>query len=328
MTTKRKAVQKRAPKKTNQTKYLAPVKSVAVTVAVCTHNRFELVKKFLGSARRFSEFKSLRLLLVDNSSDKAEFKKFERWHKKSGLPGEIIVSPRLGLSAARNFALSEATSDFVWFLDDDVTLSDNFLENLATLDFGDYKIVGGKTNPDFEMACPEWLGKRQWGRFSCIDYGDDFRPVEGGEFLVGANIGFHRETALAFGGFDENLGRKGSATLLSNEEVALTEEIKANHPRSVAYCGTLEVHHLVPASRMQQDWLRKRAIWQAVSDALMNEPRAFDLINVFKFVDTLQPKDRSIRSMLVDMDNEQQFDWQCGALYEFVHKLLADPQLK
>ena len=83
------------------------------------------MKKFLGSARRFSEFKSLRLLLVDNSTEKAELKS-SRGGIKSGLPGEIIVSPKVGLSAARNFALSEATSDFVWFLDDDVTLSTIF----------------------------------------------------------------------------------------------------------------------------------------------------------------------------------------------------------
>jgi Predicted glycosyltransferases len=86
---------------------------LSVSLAVLTFNRDEECTRALESALRFG-FKEI--LVLDNGSEN----RFE-----SDLGRVIRSSQNSGVSAGRNRLVSEATGDFVLFLDDDAVLDDS-----------------------------------------------------------------------------------------------------------------------------------------------------------------------------------------------------------
>jgi glucosyl-dolichyl phosphate glucuronosyltransferase len=78
-------------------------------------------------------------------------------------------------------------------------------------------------------------------------------------------MAFRRAVFDRVGLFDPALGRKGTASLLSNEETALLRAVGNDH---TFYIPDMVVDHLVPHERLRADWFRKRVFWQAVSDVL------------------------------------------------------------
>ena len=85
---------------------------------------------------------------------------------------------------------------------------------------------------------------------------------------MGANMAFHRDALLELGGFDTNLGRKGS-TLLSGEEAAIVHRLR-QRGLPVYYCGRAVVWHAVPPARRRRRWLWKRMFWDGASQPLLD----------------------------------------------------------
>jgi hypothetical protein len=67
-------------------------------------------------------------------------------------------------------------------------------------------------------------------------------------------------------GFDERLGRNGSSSLLSNDETELFNSIGKNR---IYYVPQMAVDHVIPTSRLDPQWFRKRIFWQALSDIIV-----------------------------------------------------------
>ena len=82
--------------------------------------------------------------------------------------------------------------------------------------------------------------------------------------MAGVNIGFSTQLILEEGGFDTSLGHRGDATLLSNEETRLVNKLKGKMSRLATHL--MQVGHCIDSSRLSPTWLRKRVVWQAVSD--------------------------------------------------------------
>jgi len=152
--------------------------------------------------------------------------------------------------------------EYIAFLDDDAIASVQWLEKiLEAVDiFGpDVDVIGGKIDPIWEIERPRWLGDNLLGNVSVVNWGGESRVAKDEEWFAGAKITFKRSTLLAYGGFSTNLGRKGSGSiLLSNEESALIEQIKA-HNGVIVYQPEAWVDHLVEKKRLTRTWFRKRA---------------------------------------------------------------------
>jgi hypothetical protein len=85
---------------------------------------------------------------------------------------------------------------------------------------------------------------------------------------VGTNIAFRRSVFEDIGTFDPGLGRKGEASLLSNEEIALIRKAGLD---KVFYIPDMVVEHIISDERISLEWFRKRVFWQAVSDVLAGD---------------------------------------------------------
>ena len=117
--------------------------------------------------------------------------------------------------------------------------------------------------PISDATPPAWFSDKLLGYLSCIDLGSQLRPLKKGEFVVGANVAFRREVFDKFGLFDTALGRTGSKTLLSNEEIELLQKVGLD---KVYYNPDQIVDHHIPRGRLNAAWFRKRVFWQAISD--------------------------------------------------------------
>jgi glycosyltransferase involved in cell wall biosynthesis len=302
-----------------------------IAAAICTYERYDLLPGAIESALAQSlPAGSFDVVVVDNSPDA------ERSAREAaafaGRPGLIWHhEPRPGLSNARNVAARLTDAPLIAYLDDDARADPVWLENIAGCfdQFGpDVQVVGGRIRPWWGAPRPEWLGDEMLGDITVVDLGPERRLLREGEWVAGANIAFRVSALQAAGWFDTSLGRTGGgASLLSAEETALTDRIKALGGQ-VAYDPLAAVDHWVDPDRLTQRWFRRRAAWQAVSDylrdpkgRLANRDQSWAAVKGFLLQQN--PADRTLRGLALEQQAAPDFRWQVSAVYNAVTALLA-----
>jgi glucosyl-dolichyl phosphate glucuronosyltransferase len=247
---------------------------IALTAVICTYNRYDLLPEAIESLLEQDVPAGLfEIIVVDNSADQAAAARFgQRYAGLSNLT--YLVEPKPGLSNARNRGTAAALGRVVAFIDDDARACPSWAKELlhAHAAFeGRAGIVGGPIVPRWGDEKPSWLRKPLLGYLSVVDLGHELRELSAGEWLAGCNISFDRASLIAAGGFSTRLGRMGAgSTLLSNEDTEASERVRAMDKLAI-YAPKAVVEHVIPPERLTQNWFRRRAAWQAVSD-LLSEP--------------------------------------------------------
>ena len=240
-----------------------------ITVVICTHNRFDdLCNVLNGLAMQTLPAEAFEVLIVDNSTDHAARSAFRFSYALPGNARWLDSSPP-GLSRARNLALAEARALIVAFLDDDATPFPGWAEELVLTfrAFPEAAVVAGPIEPQWDTPRPAWIPTKYEMSLGILDLGPEDRALGVSEYGFGANLAMRRDLARAVGGFDEALGRKGSASLLSGEEIALQDCIR-NAGHGARYAAGARVHHRMQTERLTRNWFRARMAWQAVSVSL------------------------------------------------------------
>jgi GT2 family glycosyltransferase len=247
---------------------------LSLTVAVCTHERFtQLSSCLISLAKEISLLKTSRvkLLVLDNSytdSTQLGLKDLTEWKNLNNKKYFRLSS--IGLSDARNFALSKSKTDFVLYLDDDAIICEKYLKTWLDFidDFPNVAMAGGPIIPVWEGQKPKWLTKYiEMALPSVIWEGDFPRPLAENEWVAGANFLVNRRLALSVKGFNNSLGRKGHL-LLSNEEIDLANKIK-DLGCEIFWNPTSSVLHPVTKNRLTKDYSIRRFGWQSVSNVFM-----------------------------------------------------------
>lgn len=302
-----------------------------ITAAICTYDRYDLLPGAIESALAQSLPRdSFEVIVVDNSPDPARSaREAQAFANHPNLTW--VHEPRPGLSNARNVAARKARAPLIAFLDDDARADQIWLENIADC-FDAYGetvgVVGGRIRPWWGAPRPDWLHDAMLGAITVVDLGPNRRLLEDGEWVAGANIAFRIEALRNAGWFDTSLGRTGGgASLLSSEETALTDRIKAQGSR-VAYDPLAAIDHWVDPERLTQRWFRRRAAWQAVSDYLRAPKAQMDRrdqawSSVKNFLLSRNPADRTLRGLALEQKGAGDFRWQTAAVYNAVTALLA-----
>lgn len=300
-----------------------------ITAVICTHNRYDVLPDAIESLTAQSlPADAIEILIVDNSSDVAAQKDY--WNLRE-LPDNaaLLVEKVPGLSRARNIALREAHAPVIAYLDDDaIAMSDwcaSIVEAFRSID--DAGIVGGPVEPIWPASEPSWLHRWQQGFLTIVDHGSDLRTLADGEWLAGTNIAFRTSVLREAGGFNEALGRSGSA-LLSNEELAVTRRILDFGLRAY-YLPLARVMHRVHAERATQRWLRQRVCWQAVSDLLSGAQRPAreqSWSDMASYLGSLPIEMRGMRGFFLDTPDPETFYAQCKALEALMHLALNEAE--
>jgi glycosyltransferase involved in cell wall biosynthesis len=243
-----------------------------ITLILCTLNRAAVLAETLASLSRMRKTArhSSEILLVDNGSGDATAAVLRAFAAREPRV-RLLLEPRRGLSHARNLGIAHAHTPLVAFVDDDVDFDAGWLDALVESFHHQPEVdaVGGRTDPRFPAARPDWFYDRLISWYSCSMLGEQSRWMRAQELPYGVNMAFRREVLQHSGGFATDLGRCGNS-LLSNDETELCKRLKAQG-RRFWYCAEARLHHRISPERLSPAWVLERHYWQGISDVIMEQ---------------------------------------------------------
>ena len=231
-----------------------------ISIIICTYNRekyLELCLNALGKQNITSNLYEV-LIIDNNSSDNTKL--IGKTFSSSKHNFFYFLEHHQGLSFARNRGIKEAKGNTLIFLDDDVIAPHNYLNNILLFqkENPQIKVFGGKTTPFFEEEQPKWLSTYLMPLYAQINLGEGVKKMKNHQFPVGANMIFRRSVFNENVFFNINLGRKGDS-LEAGEEKQLFNELRQRkiYPYYSSQC---EVKHLIPATRLNLQYVKKQAL--------------------------------------------------------------------
>lgn len=184
-----------------------------VTVAICTLNRAELLRRTLESltSMRVPSDLDWEVVVVNNGSTDCTDDVIHSFTDR--LPIRREFEPQRGLSRARNRAVDAARGDYIVWTDDDVVVDPGWLAAYAEAfrRWPDAAVFGGSIVPKYDMPMPKWAaeGKEIVGEtaFALLDFGDEPMPLSnnGNRIPHGPNFAVRSAEQRAFR-YDVQLG--------------------------------------------------------------------------------------------------------------------------
>jgi glucosyl-dolichyl phosphate glucuronosyltransferase len=192
-----------------------------ITVILCTYNRCESLNAALESVAtsRVPDSVCWEVLVVDNNSSDRTREIVERFEAR--YPGRFRYSfePRPGKSNALNAALHETDAKILAFMDDDVQVEPDWLDNLTRI-FKEPEIAGagGRILPESQFTLPPWLETSRLyalAPLAMFDLGSVPRRLEEPPF--GTNMAFRKEVFARYGEFRRDLGPRPGSEIRSED---------------------------------------------------------------------------------------------------------------
>jgi glycosyltransferase involved in cell wall biosynthesis len=259
-----------------------------LTIVIPTYNRSTQATQTLKSISDVASGvhrEQIRVILVDNNSTPSERDGYiAAIHSFSNeLDVQYLHEGKQGRSHACNAGANEASSNWIAFVDDDETLSPQWIDvALALIETRQFSYFGGSVLPTWEIPPPPWLPIHQkkylgvlgWLELSDIDRDYDTFDAS----LCGGNMIVRRDLYLNIGGFSSALGR-GASNLLGGEDGEFHRRLKSAKAKG-CYITKLAVFHWVPIARMTLDYHRKWAYWSGVSNRIriITEPQTAERV--------------------------------------------------
>jgi glycosyltransferase involved in cell wall biosynthesis len=196
---------------------------VPITVAICTLNRAESLRRTLDSlaAMRVPEGLVWELVVVNNDCNDLTDDVIKSFADR--LPVRREFEAQRGTSRARNRAVDAAIGDYIVWTDDDVVVDRGWLVAYvdAFLFWPGAAVFGGPVIPRFDAPTPMWLAgshEQISGAFAGRDLGDSVQSlgVLGDRVPYGANFALRSIEQRNFR-YDPDLGHGSSRRRLGEE---------------------------------------------------------------------------------------------------------------
>lgn len=222
-----------------------------ISCCINTYKRPELLKKLLKSINEQSVDKdiSIEIIVVDNDSSQAGRIIFEEFSSISKFPIKYFVQPLKNISITRNKAISEASGDYIFFIDDDEYAEPNWIYNTMTcLEKFNADAVFGSVLSYFDDNTQDWIKSNQMFQREIQETGTTPKFTRTGNCLIKAGV-----LKSVEGPFDIQYGVTGGSdshlfTILSKKGAKFI------------YCAESIVYEYVPPERANMNWLLKRSI--------------------------------------------------------------------
>lgn len=237
-----------------------------VSVIIPSFNRDKMIGITLDSfVSQDYPLGRFEIIVADNNSTDSTKDVVTAWQAKSPIPIVYLFEERQGVHYARNSAAKGAKGDILYFTDDDMFAEPNLLSELVKL-FSDNPGVGtatGKVLAKWEVEPPEWI-KILCNNFylSLNDLGEETIVADHDIGVFSCHQAITREAFFKAGGFNPE---STFTEYVGDGETGLNIKIK-QWGYKFGYNGRSVIHHMIPASRMTQDYLNKRLANQGSAD--------------------------------------------------------------
>ena len=129
-----------------------------ISAIISTYNREKYLPKLFKSICE-QNYLDFEILIIDNNSPGNTKELTEIFIKNNPkLTIKYFLETQQGLSFGRNRGITEATGDFIIFLDDDAFISNNYFQKIAFYfnQYSDVMAIGSKILLDYESIIPKW----------------------------------------------------------------------------------------------------------------------------------------------------------------------------
>ncbi|MGL4849562.1 MAG: glycosyltransferase family 2 protein [Clostridium sp.] len=233
-----------------------------LSIIICTYNRAEILKECIKSiVSNNKNLEKYEIVIVDNnSSDNTR----ECVNEMEINNLRYTLEIKQGLSNARNRGIIEACYRYIAFIDDDVIVEKQFVENILKY-FSDSKNVcgGGKIYSIWKTEKPNWFKENFYSIIGETKYGENKRKLSRNEYPYGGNMFFDKTIFEKLEVFNPDLGIQGEEVKMG-EEVEVCERIRGKG-HEIYYLNDVVVGHRVHMNKINKDYVKKR--WEEEGSA-------------------------------------------------------------
>lgn len=233
-----------------------------ITIVVCTYNRAEMLREALSSLTVLKTERPIttaptssftyEILVIDNASTDETATVVEEIAAQTTVPIRRVLEQQQGVVHARNCGVREANSEWIAFFDDDQLADPQWLQNLLSMaNKKQVRCVGGAVylqlpageNRQLAPVCRMLLGETI-GMETERTYNHRVTPGTG-------NLLVHRTVFDEIGCFNPEFHQRGEDTDL------FLRMLDAGN--SAWFTPHAIVHHIIPAERLEADYLKRLA---------------------------------------------------------------------
>lgn len=207
-----------------------------LSVIIATHARSESLGRLVLCLAAQLRAGERELILADNGTPAPSPL------PKTAPPLVHLHDPRPGKCRVQNLAIRHAAGEILVFLDDDLTVADDYLDQVERF-FRDHPEFAAMKGRVLAAEDPKLKAGRNWVYLDLpiADHGHAAVEVRG---VLGANMAFRREVFDKLGSFDERLG-PGAAG--HEEETEMSRRLAHSGYRIGYAPGALARHEVDPA---------------------------------------------------------------------------------
>jgi glycosyltransferase involved in cell wall biosynthesis len=189
-----------------------PDDGIDISVVIPTRNRADFLPDCLDSLATQTTSASFEVVVVDNASEDST-PSVLRERSERDPRFRWVLEETLGRAAALNAGMAIARGQVFVFTDDDVYVKPGFVETYRRFfaEHPERPIFAGGTihSVPLHQAWPAWFSPRAARSLILVDWGPE-RALAAGETVWGGNTAAPRDVFDALGGWDENMGVRGS----------------------------------------------------------------------------------------------------------------------
>lgn len=202
-----------------------------ISLVICTYNREKFLPEALESVRiQNADRQRFELIVIDNfcTDNTAEIvKKFIESNPQ--LIINYFFESNKGLSYARNRGIAEAKSPIISYIDDDVILPPNYVNEVLGF-FNNKKDavgVGGRVVPKYESGVePIWMNKYLNGFVAKVDHGEEIKKfTKRMKYPAGCNMTYKKDILDRVKGFNNELKFRSDDKYIFKKVSQISDEI-------------------------------------------------------------------------------------------------------
>ncbi len=259
-----------------------------ITVAICTHNRLNLLRRTIASIHAADLPEGCRgeILVVANACTDGTEEWLDHMSADGPCPAgwslRYACEPRLGKTHALNRLRTLTTEKLVAFVDDDHRVDVGYFQSLvkAAEKRPECGLFCGRILPDWDGREPGWVHETGPYRLYPLpvprfDLGDSPRALGlQGPYPGGGNLAVRREVLGRIGPFRTGFGPVGH-NLGGAEDIEWVRRALAQGERLQYVPGMVQYHYVDPA-RFRLSYLMKKSFERSASVVRLEAKKPFE----------------------------------------------------